>query len=387
MRNRGHEITVLAQYRSDVSGSLVYGDGAPSSLPGVEVIGVPQTNEAINGNFEADIAELSDIAIALHDNRRFDIIHGQYAYPPGAAAITIGRKAGLPAIVSFQGGDGHWFGTCCEYHLAVLRWILESASAVIFPTVRFSTSVSTRASAAPRGRVIPGAVDTTLFTFDAKARATWRRQLGIDYEAVVIAYHGRLDRRKGLVELIRAFENLSRSDGPVVHLIVAGRGPDAAHLLELARRVLDPDRFSWLDRIAHDEVPGLLSSADLYCSPTYREGFSNTLLEAGALGLPLLTTDTLGVADVFRHMDNAWLVPIEDAAILSDALRTLVRSKALRVRLGESVRDFVTQKFSWDLVASAVETLYTEAAVIETLPLPEYDRVEFCRFRAQPLLL
>ena len=115
LARRGHEVTMISQYRDDAAGRGVYGGGPPPGVPGVRVIGLESVGERGAGDgrpadWEGDVETLVAEAARLHGEAPFDVIHAQYAYPTGLAALEAGRRLGVPNLVSVQGGDGHWIG-------------------------------------------------------------------------------------------------------------------------------------------------------------------------------------------------------------------------------------------------------------------------------------
>ena len=116
----GHDVTLVSQYRDDEAGTRVYGGGPPPAdrVPaGVEVHALPSRGETVvPADWEGDIEEIVRTVVRLQDERPFDVLHAQYGYPPGLAVLEASRQTGVPSVVSIQGGDGHWVGTCCSTH-------------------------------------------------------------------------------------------------------------------------------------------------------------------------------------------------------------------------------------------------------------------------------
>ncbi|KRW82222.1 hypothetical protein AQ621_11455 [Marinobacter sp. P4B1] len=386
---RSVDLRVAVQYRPDHLGAQGYGDGPPISLPGAEVAGIPQINEIERGDFEADIDVLVATAIDAFARRPFDVVHAQYGYPCGVAAVLAARAVGVPAVVSMQGGDGHWFGTCCDQHAAVLEWLLASSSIVLFPTESFRARVEGRAGSPTQGRVLPGAVDTALFRPNEEKRREWRERLGMKNNALGVLYHGRLDDRKGVRELIEGFAGLDDSVCHRAVLAVAGAGPDADALFALAKECLAPGQYVWLGQLPYEDIPGFLAAGDIFCSPTYQEGFSNTLVEAAACGLPLVTTDTVGVRDVFRHEQNAYLVPVAKASAVTEALDRMLRDSAQRARLASDAQTFVKERYGWSSLVDSILSTYAYALPVspDCPDPPKKGRTSRCRYRLNPLLL
>ncbi len=155
----GHEVTMVSQFRGDAEGTKVYGGGPPPPVPGVRVIGLEARGEQDGGDFERDIEEMASTVVA---EGPFDVIHAQYGYPTGLAALEASRRTGTPNLVSVQGGDGHWVGECCSTHRDAMLAVLEHAGAVLIGSASFRDEVVQRLGVAPeRFDIVPGASTCT----------------------------------------------------------------------------------------------------------------------------------------------------------------------------------------------------------------------------------
>ncbi|MGY1654099.1 glycosyltransferase family 4 protein [Geodermatophilus sp. SYSU D01119] len=371
----GHEVVLVSQYRDDEAGTRVYGGGPPPAdrVPaGVEVHALPSRGETVvPADWEGDIEEIVRTVLDLHAQRPFDVLHAQYGYPPGLAVLAAARETGLPAVVSIQGGDGHWVGTCCETHAHAMRAVVDASSAVLIGSASFRDEVVGNLGPDPaRFTIVPGATDTRRFT-------PAERPLGSLQDPPVLLFHGRVDRRKGVLDLLEALP-----DG--VRLVVSGIGPD----LDEARARAD-GRTTFLGYVPPDEAPAVYRSADVFVSPTYSEGFSNTLLEAMASGLPTVSTDSVGVVDCLRDGENGLLHEPGDVAGLRAALDRLLGDAALRERLATAALEEVRRLYSWPVLARSIDDVYRAVAGTTpshawTMP-PTVDLS--CRFRAAAHLL
>jgi glycosyltransferase involved in cell wall biosynthesis len=372
LRASGHELTMLSQYRGDDEGTRVYGGGPPPGVEGVRVIGVEARGEQDGGDFERDVRELVDLISIEHARAPFCVLHAQYGYPPGLAVLEAGRRLGLPSVVSVQGGDGHWVGSCCQTHRDAMRVVLDHANAVLIGSASFRDEVVERLSADPaRFTIVPGGVDVERFTP--------REDHGRD-DDVTFIYHGRVDRRKGVLDLVDAVEGLERT-----RVVISGIGPDLDAAVERARGM---SHVRFTGYAGYDDAPAILRQGDVFVSPTYAEGFSNTILEAMATGLPTVSTHSVGVVDCLRDGDNALLVDPGDVPALRSALVRLRDDDALRMRLAATALAEVRERYTWSGVASQIARVYravagTPAAHDWTMP----ERVEGCRFRTTPHLL
>jgi glycosyltransferase involved in cell wall biosynthesis len=325
----------------------------------------------VPADWEGDIAEIVRTVVELHRERPFDVLHAQYGYPPGLAVLEAARRTGVPDLVSIQGGDGHWVGTCCTTHAEAMRTVVDHAGAVLIGSASFRDEVVGNLGSDPaRFTIVPGATDTRRFT-------PAERPLGALQDPPVLLFHGRVDRRKGVLDLLEALP-----DG--VRLVVSGIGPD----LDEARARAD-GRTTFLGYVPPDEAPAVYRSADVFVSPTYSEGFSNTILEAMASGLPVVTTDSVGVVDAVRDGENGLLHAPGDVAGLRSALDRVLGDADLRSRLATTALEEVRRLYSWPVLARAIDAEYRRLA--GTAPDLSWssptDVDPTCRFRAAAHLL
>jgi glycosyltransferase involved in cell wall biosynthesis len=392
----GHEVTMLAQYRDDPAGCAVYGGGPPPPVPGVRVVGVESAGEADGGDFERDVAALVDTIVAEHARLPFDVLHAQYGYPPGYAALLAGRRLGLPTVVSIQGGDGHWVGPCCATHREAMRVVLDHAAALLIGSHSFALEVEENHGVpADRFVIVPGAVDVGRF----RPRAGWRAGALGDPVQPTFLYHGRVDRRKGALDVVDAFAAVmagapagraaggAATAGP--RLVVSGIGPDVdAVRARIRAHALEP-HVTLPGPAAYDDAPAVYHGGDVFVSPTYAEGFSNTILEAMASGLPVVAGRAVGVVDCVRDDANGLLVAPGDVARLATAMERLLDDGALRARLAAAALGEVRETYAWPVAARRIAGVYAEVAGrapdVDWEPVTVRDAS--CRFRAAPHLL
>ena len=369
----GHDVTLVSSYRDDEQGTRVYGGGPPPAdrVPaGVRVVALPSRGETVvPADFEGDVRELADTVVRLHGQTPFDVLHAQYGYPPGLAVLLASKQTGVPNLVSIQGGDGHWVGTCCATHKSAITSVLDHAGAVLIGSPSFRDEVVGHHGTDPaRFTIVPGATDTAAFTPGTRS--------GLQ-DPPVLLFHGRVDRRKGVLDLLAALP-----DG--VRLVVSGIGPD----LDEARARADA-RTTFLGYVPPDEAPAVYRSADVFVSPTYSEGFSNTILEAMASGLPVVSTRSVGVVDCLRDGENGLLHEPGDVPGLRRALDRLLEDAPLRARLAACALEEVRWRYSWPVLARSIQAVYDGLA--GTSPDLDWSLPEgvdgSCRFRAAAHLL
>lgn len=114
----------------------------------------------------------------------------------------------------------------------------------------------------------------------------------------------------------------------------------------------------WLGHV--DDMPGLFASVDAVILPSYREGLPKGLIEAGASGLPLVTTDVPGCREVVTNEVDGLLVPARDAEALARAIARLHDDPALRARLGAAARETALREFDERIVIERTVGVYRE---------------------------
>ncbi|MDB5176001.1 MAG: glycosyltransferase family 1 protein [Candidatus Saccharibacteria bacterium] len=173
-----------------------------------------------------------------------------------------------------------------------------------------------------------------------------------------ILYIGRLERRKGVNYLLKAFELLQK-DNPDVSLVIAGAGPDREKL-ELLSEDLELKNVEFLGYISDQEKHKLLSEADLFCSPAvYGESFGIVLLEAMATGLVAVAGNNSGYADLMQGVGALSIVNPKDSMEFARRLESLLYEETLRALWREWAKDYVPQ-FSYERIVDKYETLYRQ---------------------------
>jgi glycosyltransferase involved in cell wall biosynthesis len=105
-------------------------------------------------------------------------------------------------------------------------------------------------------------------------------------------------------------------------------------------------------------MPEMLSSASIVCLPSYREGLPKVLLEAAAVGRPLISTDVPGCREIIRNGENGILVKLKDVDSLYEAIRTLILNEELRLEMGNKSRVLVEKELSTDIINRQTLELY-----------------------------
>ena len=180
---------------------------------------------------------------------------------------------------------------------------------------------------------------------------SYRNLYGIDEDAVVITFTGRLLPEKGIVQLVEAFKAL-RKKHENVYLFLAGDGKLDKFVKEHADSHLIP-----LGRKSFEEVAALLAETDIFCLPSFSEGFSTSILEAIVCRCYVVTTKRGGARETFPTDEYGMVIPDNDVDVLTDALIKAVESPDKREQAVSLAYERLKKNFTWDIVAAKVERL------------------------------
>lgn len=217
---------------------------------------------------------------------------------------------------------------------------------------------SQRAGGLPAERieVIPNGVDLAVFDAATPADLT---EFGMAPGRRAATYVGRLDRQKGLDELLaQAPDWLQRL--PDFDLLLVGDGPQRAELESLALRLGLGERIRFAGW--RPDVPAILRASELLLLPSRWEGMPNAVLEAMACRLPVVAMDVEGVSELLGPQRDEQTAPAGEMQLFVETLVAIASSAELRARLGAENRRRVEQAFTLDAMVAAYAALFDELA-------------------------
>jgi len=184
-----------------------------------------------------------------------------------------------------------------------------------------------------------------------------RRNHSISTDETVIGFIGRLVPDKGIHILVESFVRLCESNPNLRLLIIGDFEPHRGRLLDKTTEALSNHPRIVRIGFTHQIEP-YYAAMDMLVLPTRREGFPYTLLEAAAMGLPVVATEVTGCVDAVLEGGTGLLVPPEDVTALTDAMKKLVASPQLRRQMGQEGRKRVEEKFTSQRLLDAHVQLY-----------------------------
>jgi N,N'-diacetylbacillosaminyl-diphospho-undecaprenol alpha-1,3-N-acetylgalactosaminyltransferase len=324
----------------------------------------------------ADLAVLGQL-YAIFRARRFDCVHSfnlkSYLYGTIAAYL-----AGVPRILGTIEGLGFAYTDAASLGARLLRLVvnvLNLAAGRMADKVWFLNAedlqffVSRRMVPRHKAVLIRSCgvrlEDFCQDSINLRKVQQLRAELGVHNGAVLVSMVvARAVWSKGVREFVEVARSLER-EHPAAHFVllapVEEDSPQSVPPAYLAGAERTSRNFRWLSDF-RDDVPELLSISDVFVLPSYyREGVPKTLLEAMAMGKPIVTTNNVGCRDVVDEGSTGFLVPVKNPRRLAEALRPLIADPCLRHRLGSSARQKVEREFADSVVVPRVlRELYAE---------------------------
>jgi len=209
-------------------------------------------------------------------------------------------------------------------------------------------------------------VDTRRFKPDAQIRHKVRAEFSIPSNAMLIGIAGRLQRAKGYLEFLEMADCLSRRYADVYFMLIGGtsRGENKeetlirkkADELQVGRRLI----FTGFRK----DIENMLQALDIFVFPSHAEAYGLVVLEAMAVGLPVVSSKCDGILDIVIEGETGELVPPREVTQLVEKVETLIQSPEKRNRYGEQGRRRVLEEFSFDKMVDHLEYLY-EAALYQ----------------------
>ena len=272
----------------------------------------------------------------------FNLIDAHFAYPDGDAATLLGKWLRVPVTITLRG---------TEVPLArdsLRRWrmikALKRASRIFSVSDSLKRHAEKLGVASDKTLVVGNGVD--MARFHRLAQHAARSRLGLPDDTPILVSVGALVERKGIHRVMECLPALRQRFPGLLYLVAGGASPEGDWSAVLRQRAVElgvQDCATFLGSVAPDELKSVLSAADVFVLATRNEGWANVFLEAMACGLPVVTTNVGGNAEVVADPRLGMLVPFGEQHKLMEAI-----SEALRRSWD---RDFIVtyaEANSWD---------------------------------------
>ena len=307
-----------------------------------------------------------DAAVLLHLWRLMRALRPRIVHTHTSKAGFVGRLAarlaGIPAVIHQPHGHifyGYYGARRTGFYVGLERLAARWADRIVTLTERgtdehLARGIGHRA----QYRTVPSGVATAALRAAAPTRGAARARLDIAPDAFVIVGLGRLVPVKGFDMLIAALPAIAAAV-PSTRVMLIGDGPERGALEAQAAALGVRARLTVLG--ATPDVGACLAAADVLAAPSRNEGMGRALVEAMALGVPVVAAEVGGIPAVVADRETGRLVPPGDVGALAEALIELGQDEALAVKLGATAAARA-ELFSSDVAHTAMRAIYDELA-------------------------
>lgn len=285
---------------------------------------------------------------------RPDILHC-HLIPSNIIAKPLGALLGVPVVINHDHTNDTRRADS-RLLLTLDRFSNRFASHIVAVSASCREFLITRESIPANDvTLVPNAIDLRRFSPSTARRDQARVELGLPASARVVAGVGRLNPQKNFSLFLDIAAQLAPRF-PGLHFLLAGDGPEEKMLREKAADLGIANRVTFSGYVADTRLVYL--AADVLLMPSRYEGLPMTLLEAMAMGLPVVASRLDGIAEVIGDGREGFLVPSDDASLFVERTATLLQDAELSSRIAQNARAKIEASFSVERMTSAVEEIY-----------------------------
>jgi len=340
----GHEVKVIAPLSKADPDSLFNGRFIP--------IGRPRPFPTSGSITRITISlRLASLIKPVLEREKFDIIHLHEPFMPMlcTAVLRFSKTVNVGTFHACEGKPGYDFGK------PITTWMINRRCRKLHGKIAVSQPALQYASKYVNGQycIIPNGVDTERFSPDVTPIEKF-----CDGKQNIL-FLGRLEFRKGLNYLLKAYLEI-KPEIPNSRLIVVGPGTRLRKRYEKWVRRNRLEDVVFVGYASYADLPRYYRTADVYCSPaTSHESFGIVLLEAMAVGTPIVATNIAGYANVVTDGEDGLLVPPKNNRALARTLVSLLNNKPLQQQMRDRGR-LKAEEYSWERVAQRVLDYYNK---------------------------
>lgn len=338
----GHSVIVVTNNSHGLSNREVLDNG-------VEVIRFP-CKSLIDGRYPVPIKDACYRSLMADlESRHVDgVLVNTRFYLHSLIGVQFAKRMGLRAVVLDHGSAYLTLGSkpldwaIERYEDGITAW-LKRRAVDFYGISKKSVEWLGHFGIEAKG-VISNAIDAEAYRAQSSGKR-FRKELGIAQSALFVAFVGRLVLEKGVRQLLEAMGELQSED---IHLVIAGEGPLSAEI-----EICGLPNVHMLGRLDGADVAALLMDSDILCLPTRSEGFSTTLLEASACGVPCIVPDVGGAQELISDRENGFILKEVTAYELSNVLLESYEKMTELRKMGALSLSVVEASFSWSRTAKS----------------------------------
>ena len=285
---------------------------------------------------------------------RPDIIHAHWIIPQGVVGVIVGRLLRIPVVTTAHGSDA--FGLGGRVLQGVKHWVVRHSAAWTSNTPATAKAAMSGNTPKKEAVIVPMGVDSRRFQCTGAGRLKSSVKDGVH----TILFVGRLIQQKGVRDLLLALPLLPDSLRRKTQLWIVGDGPERSVLVQLAVTIGFADRVRFFGKIDNAALVEYYAAADVFVSPSHREGQGVVYLEALAAGVPVVATRVGGIPDMLTDFETALLVSPHDPEEIAQAIAKLAQAADLRLKLVQNGAELVAAVYDWSKIGKNFLSLYRQ---------------------------
>ncbi len=347
----GREVHVVTRL---VPGSEAHDAGHPNSIHRLRL----ERSAWLRPESLAMYLKLLVRSLRLATTHRFDAVHAGRVLPEGLVAWIVARLIRRPCIIYAHGEEITTWRQPAKFR--VMCFVFRRADRLVANSEFTRAELVKLGVASSRISVIHPGVDIERFR-PGLPSADLRARFGIGPAQRLVVSVGRLSRRKGFDQVVRAMPALM-ARGIDLHHVIVGIGEDREYLQRLATESGVADRVHFAGEVGMEELPRWLNAADVFAMPNREidgdnEGFGMVFLEAAACGVPVVAGRDGGTGSAVVDGETGLRVDGSSLGAVVDALWRVLSDRPGAEAMSISARRRAEQQFSWDRVVNATRQL------------------------------
>ena len=322
-------------------------------LKEVEPLGVPIVEFPINSLYNYGSAKLFLRLVRFLQREQIQILHA-FGFYTSIFTVPAGRIAGVPVVLASRREllnlRSPWqqraISVACKFATAVIVNSQAAGDDVIFRGFVNRKKIE----------LLPNCINLQEFKASRPSEEI-RRELAIPAASIVVGALGNLRPEKDLGTFLLAARGVRNID-PTVEFLVIG---DGAGRDDLKRLAVDLDLSECVHFLSdRPDVPDLIAILDILVMSSYTESFPNAILEAMAMGVPVIATHVGGIPEIVDEGQTGFLVPPKDPQAISDRILDLCQNSSQRLRMGRAAHKRVEDEFTVQEVTGKLESIYAK---------------------------
>ena len=287
------------------------------------------------------------LRVIKREGLEFDLIHAHFTWPSGYAGVKLGEKFGVPVVITIH-ENREWFLREYNSRNEKIYWTWRNADALIRVNKKDMPLLS---KFNPNVYSIPNGFSSERLKFIEQEVA--RAKLELENDVRVLFSLGALIERKGFHHLIDAMRIVADNRGDVL-CFIGGSGPLKDTLQRQINRLGLQNHVKLLGFVPDDELKYWMNAADLFVLPSLSESFGIVVLEALAVGTPVVATINGGSEEIITSEDYGLLCPPKDPRCLAEKILIALEKEWDR----EKIREYAAQ-FEWKNIVTKIAGVYS----------------------------